>query len=252
MRDNTAQFAHFILQVTPGVGASLVASLVAQHIQLSGRVITAIDANPANSTLTGLNALTVQAWDLRGQEATEPQAYQNLIDHICLTDTDFVVDAGAPNFPTMNWYLRRQDVRDRLVSAARQPVVHTMIQGGPGLQDSLQHFSQIARRLDASIPIIVWLNNYWGTTETDGNSFEESDEYLRHKSKIRGIVHLRRPANSMFGVNLAGMFARRLTFPEIRMAYGFTLTTRQRLAMMSREVFQQLGRELINGIHILA
>ena len=241
MDSSADQFAHFILPGSPATGASLVASFVAQHVQLSGRAVTVIDASPDNSTLADFDALAVQKWNLWGSDGKDPKPYEDMFDFICKSGNDFVIDVGAQNFAAMAWCLHRHDVLERLTSNRRQMVVHAMIRGGPGLHASRQHFSQIAGRLDASVPIIVWLNNYWGTTETDGNSFEESDEYLRHKSKIRGLVRLHRAANNLFSVNLADMFERRLTFPEIRMAYGFTLNEKQRLVIISREIFQQLA-----------
>jgi hypothetical protein len=123
-------------------------------------------------------------------------------------------------------------------------VVHTVVTGGQALHDTLQGFQQLAEQLPETANLIVWLNEYFGEIVSEGKEFEEMRVYDRYRSRLSGLIRIRRQTSSTFGKDVEIMLDRKLTFDEVSESPDFGLMAKQRLATVRRAIFTQLDSVL--------
>lgn len=94
------------------------------------------------------------------------------------------------------------------------------------------------------IPLVVWLNEYFGRVEHHANgtvkTFEDSGVYKRSVDRIAALVRLPEVRRETFGKDIEDMMRARLTFDEAAKHEGFTLMARQRLAMTWRKIHEAM------------
>ena len=88
--------------------------------------------------------------------------------------------------------------------------------------------------------VIVWLNEYFGEVTKDGKTFEEFKVAEAQAAKFLGTVVIRERNPNTYGDDVRQMLERRLTFGEAIELADFSLVSKQRLAIVRRELFQQI------------
>ena len=88
----------------------------------------------------------------------------------------------------------------------------------------------------------MWLNEYFGEVSKDGKSFEEFRIAEEQAHKLLGTVAIRERNPNTYGDDMRQMLSRRLTFEEAIRFADFSLLSKQRLAIIRRELFEQLDR----------
>jgi hypothetical protein len=86
----------------------------------------------------------------------------------------------------------------------------------------------------------------------DDVAFEDTPVYRNAKPRISAIVDLKRQNPQSFGANLATLLERKQTFEEALNGTAFNTVERQRLAMIQREVFEQLALVVDDAIDVKA
>jgi hypothetical protein len=76
----------------------------------------------------------------------------------------------------------------------------------------------------------------------DGKSFEEFDISENYKRKLLGTVVIRERNPHTYGDDVRQMLERRLTFEDAIKDESFFLVSKQRLAIVRRDLFEQLDR----------
>lgn len=90
------------------------------------------------------------------------------------------------------------------------------------------------------MPVIVWLNEYFGTTAENGKPFEEFKSYKAHEARVHALVTLPAVRAETFGRDIEAMLRSRLSFDEAIAGPGFSLMARQRLKTYRRDLEARL------------
>jgi len=238
---------HITLQGKGGVGKSLVSSLIAQYLRDAGTKVHCVDTDPVNDTLTQYQALEAQHLDLMSDGRVDERAFDELMQRVLTERGSFVIDSGATSFVALTNYLVENHAFEMLRDYGREVIIHSVITGGQAIRDTLVGFKVIAERA-APASVVVWLNEYFGPIEADGEvrgqtvrkSFREMKVYEDHKDAILGIVCLARRNPDTFGRDIREMATQKMTFKEIRDAAHWSIMAKSRIAVVERELYFQL------------
>ena len=232
---------HFILQGKGGVGKSFVAALLAQHYCSNGRgSVICVDTDPVNATFSGYEAFDTRRIELLENGVVDCGRFDGLMMAIVSEDADFIVDNGASCFIPLTKYLFESKALEVIGRTGREVVFHTVLTGGYGLRDTVAGFDWLAENVPAETSIVVWLNEFFGAIEVDGKGFEEMKVYERHRDRIAALLRLPKQNEQTFGRDLKAMLDQRLTFAEARASAQFNIFSKQRIAMMERQLLDQL------------
>lgn len=233
---------HLTLQGKGGVGKSLVASLVAQHLlRTHGGDVACVDTDPVNATFAGYKAFSARRLELLKDGIIDAGRFDELMTWVVSEDVHFTIDNGASCFVPMATYLSESKALEVVASTGRQVVLHSVITGGYGLRDTLNGLDVIAAHMPPETKIVVWLNEFFGPISgPDGRSFKDTQVYQRHQARIAGLMRLPKQNEQTTGRDLQAMLDRRLTFAEALASPDFNLFAKQRIAMLERQLMDQL------------
>lgn len=230
---------HFILQGKGGVGKSLAASVLCQYLIENGRDVRAFDTDPVNQTLTGYKDLPVKELQLMRGDDIDRRQFDQLIEEIMAAPGDVVVDNGAATFVPLSVYLKENQIIDFLEESGMRVLIHTVITGGQGMKDTADGLMSLARHFP-TVPLVVWLNRYFGEIATDTKKFEEFRVYRENRNKIAALIHIPLKSAQTFGKDLEELFSRHQTFVAALASDALPIMTRQRLKIWWSEMCQEL------------
>jgi hypothetical protein len=205
---------HFVLQGKGGVGKTVAALLLSQCIQESGEPVICVDTDPVNASLSSLSSLSPERVSIFIGKKVDTRSLDLLTEMLLTKEAHFVVDNGASSFVPVSQYLIENDVAGIMVEAGRQPVVHVVVTGGPGMLETMKGLASILQDFPVSVRVIVWLNEYFGPiVNVSGRPFEELPAYTENRERIFALVRLA-ALNEETAADLRDMFSRRLTFTQ--------------------------------------
>jgi hypothetical protein len=123
----------------------------------------------------------------------------------------------------------------------RRVFVHSVVAGGQAMSDTLNGLERLAQTTSQK-NVIVWINEYFGEVTKDGKTFEEFKIAEEYAHKLVGSVLIRDRNPQTFGDDLRLMLEQRLTFDEAIKDERFFLVSKQRLAIVRRDLYEQLDR----------
>lgn len=234
---------HAILQGKGGVGKSIVAALLAQRYlsRGSGRVVC-VDTDPVNATFSGYAQFNARQLEILSDGGVDVGRFDDLMAWILGESADFVVDNGAASFIPFTRYLLECEALPLIASTGRKVVFHTVITGGYGLRDTIAGFNWLAENMPVESKIVVWVNEFFGPIQVDGKEFEETEVFQRHQTRVAAVLRLPKMNEQTFGRDLKVMLDQRLTFAEARASSRFSVISKQRIAMMERQLLDQLNQ----------
>ena len=232
---------HLILQGKGGVGKSLVASLLCQYLIAQGRNILAFDTDPVNQTLTGYKDLPVQELKLMKGDDIDRRRFDQLIEAVLSASDDVVVDNGAATFVPLSSYLKENQTVDFLEEAGMRVLMHTVFTGGQAMKETADGLVSLARHFP-TVPLVVWLNRYFGEIATAGKQFEEFKVYRENQDQIAGLIYIPMKSPQTFGRDLEELFSRHQTFAQAAVDASLPVMTRQRLKIFWSEVCQAIDK----------
>ena len=109
------------------------------------------------------------------------------------------------------------------------------------MTDTLNGFERLAETTTEK-NVIVWVNEFFGEVTKDGKPFEHFRVAEEQAHKLLGTVVIRERNPNTYGDDMRQMLAKRLTFEEAIRLAEFSLVSKQRLAIIRRELFEQLDR----------
>src|SRR3954451_22027885 len=189
---------HMSLQGKGGVGKSLVASILAQYIQFTGREVECIDTDPVNRTFSQYKAINASRLELLRNGNIDPRGFDVLMERLLTEDRTFVIDNGASTFLPLWSYVIENKVIEVLREAGKKLYVHTVITGGQALLDTVNGFRSLAQSTTDQ-NVIVWINEYFGRVERDGKTFPDMAAYTENAGKVLGSVHIPKRNPDTFG-----------------------------------------------------
>ncbi|MDA8253277.1 MAG: conjugal transfer protein TraL [Rhodospirillales bacterium] len=205
---------HFVLQGKGGVGKTFVSLLLAQAIAGKGQPITCIDTDPVNASFSSLSPMNPERVSIFTGKKVDTASLDRFVERLLSEDTHFVVDNGASSFVPLSRYLLENDVVEMMLEAERQPVIHTVVTGGPAMLDTVKGLSSLLEDFPPTVRLVVWLNEFFGPIiNINGRPFEELPAYLDSKERIFALVQLPMVSEEATA-DLRDMIARRLTFEQ--------------------------------------
>ncbi len=244
--------AHFVMTTKGGVGKSLVASLLTQWLQASGKEVQAFDNDPATATLFAYKGLPVQRVQLvTNEDEIDQAAYDLMVTAMLNGSSDFVIDNGASNyFPLIN-YMRENELFEVLRANGIRPIVHTPVMGGGSLQISVQGVDEVLRSLDQATEMVVWLNEHEGPIAGDGKTWVQFAAYQKWKERITAEVVIKEQRSKLFqDLMREKILGPSLTFAEFAALgddEGVGVMDKQRAHLISKEIYTQLDQVLGAG-----
>ena len=232
---------HLILQGKGGVGKSLVASLLCQYLIAQGRNILAFDTDPVNQTLTGYKDLPVQELHLMKGDDIDRRRFDQLIEDILTAPGDVVVDNGAASFVPLSAYLKENQTIDFLEESGIRVLIHTVFTGGQAMKETADGLVSLASHFP-TVPLVVWLNRYFGEIATETKKFEEFKVYRENQDKIAALIYIPLKSQQTFGKDLEELFSRHQTFAAALASDALPVMTKQRLKIFWNEVSQAIGK----------
>ena len=230
---------HFILQGKGGVGKSLIASLISDYIKTKEGSLAAFDTDQENTTFQSYKSLGVKPISLMTESRTiDAKNFDSLIVNLLENEHPAVVDNGANTFSPLMAYIVENDVFNMLAESGKKVFIHTIIGGGDNLDDTVNGFSSIAQ--SAQAPLVLWLNEYFGSTNTKKGPFLETPLFKNFSENIIGSVMLSARNPQTFGVDIKNMNKYRMTVSEAVDSDKFNIMEKQRIKMFGRDVFNQL------------
>jgi len=232
-----------ILQGKGGVGKSWIATLLAQYYSIKGIPPRCIDTDPVNATFSGYRAFKVESLNIMDGDDINSRAFDQLIERIMDVDggQQMVVDNGASTFVPLCSYLLQNDVVGLLTEAGHSVRFHTVITGGQALPDTIEGFSSLAANIP-NVPVVVWLNEYFGKPEHNGKTFEDSKVFEKYKDRVQALVTIPAVKPETFGTDVQKMMKRHDTFAEADVSVDYSIMEHQRLRMMWRKLLGQMER----------
>lgn len=233
------QTIHLILQGKGGVGKSLAASILCQYLIGTGHDILAFDTDPVNQTLTGYKNLPVQELQLMKGDDIDRRKFDQLIEDILAAPGDAVVDNGAATFVPLSAYLKENQTIDFLSESGLRVLIHTVFTGGQAMKDTADGLVSLVGHFPG-VPLVVWLNRYFGEIATENKQFDEFKVYRENVDQIVALIHIPLKSAQTFGKDLEELFSRHQTFAEAAEDTTLSIMTRQRLKIWWREMCQTL------------
>jgi hypothetical protein len=222
----------------PGFG--FLASILAQYFHFTGRQIECIDTDPVNRTFSQYKAVNASRLELLRNGNIDPRGFDALMERLLTEDRTFVIDNGASTFLPLWSYVIENRVIDVLRNAGKKLYVHTVITGGQALLDTVNGFRSLAQSTEEP-NIVVWINEYFGRVERDGKGFSDMAAFTENADKVFGSVHITERNHDTFGRDVEEMISNKLTFDEAIREGQFSLMVKQRLKVVQRDLFEQLG-----------
>ena len=101
-----------------------------------------------------------------------------------------------------------------MVEDGRQPVIHTVVTGGPAMLDTVKGLTSLLADFPPSVRLVVWLNEFFGPiVNAQGKPFEDMPAYTDNKDRIFAVVRLPMVSEEASS-DLRDMIAKRLTFDQ--------------------------------------
>ncbi len=199
------------------------------------------DTDPVNATFAQYQALGAEHINVLKRGTIHDKRFDELFGRICDLEGVCIVDTGATTFVPLWNYVLENDILTFLAARSRRVFVHSVVAGGQAMTDTLNGFARLAETTTEK-NVIVWLNEYFGEVSKDGKSFEEFRIAEDQAHKLLGTVAIRERNPNTYGDDMRQMLSQRLTFDEAIRLADFSLLSKQRLAIMRRELFEQLDR----------
>lgn len=229
---------HLILQGKGGVGKTFVSSLLTQFLKTKYENVLAFDTDSVNPTFSQYKGLNVNRVDLMDGSKINERNFDGLMEVFLTDEADaMVVDNGASSFVPFSNYLVENEVIPLLEDAEKEVMVHTVLEGGQGMNDTLQGLNVLAKYFNN---IFVWKNQYYGEISYNGKSFEETQVYLNNKDKIYGTATIGDRSKDTFGKDIELMLKNKMSFDEVKGNPDFKLMSKQRLNIVKKDIFGQL------------
>jgi hypothetical protein len=234
---------HLFLTGKGGVGKSFAASLLYQYLRkkLSERSerpyqLIAYDTDPINSTFAGYAEFEVTGLKIMDGDDIDPSAFDRLMEELCSLDEEAqaVVDNGASCYVSLCSYIKGNAAFDTLQAEGHTVVIHTVVTGGQALGETLNELRTLTRHFP-DVPIVVWLNPYFGAISMDGQKFQDFKFYQEASASIRAIIEIPPQKQVLFARDLENLLARKWSF-EAGVNSSLPIMSRQRLKNIWRDI----------------
>lgn len=234
---------NFVLQGKGGVGKSLIAYLLALYYLSCKCKTICIDTDPVNSTFAGYKALNVIHAEVLKDDNVSSREFDKVVETLINApeSSSVVIDNGASTFLPLCAYLKENDVVSYLQNLGHTVRFHSVITGGQALIDTMNGLEALLVNFP-EVPVVVWLNEYFGAPSMNGTSFEETRLFNNSKHNIHSLIKITERDKATFGHDFSRMLKERLTFDEAIKSPSFCVMSKQRLYMIRKDINNQISQ----------
>jgi len=229
---------HFILQGKGGVGKSMIASLLFQACKRAEKNVIAFDTDPVNRTLARYKEFDVTEIEIMKGSDIDQRKFDVLFEGLVSApaDSQVIVDNGASSFVALGAYLEQNEVLQALDEEGHKVFFHTVITGGQAIVDTCSGLSELAENF--SVPIVVWLNPFFGDIEINGKKFDEFEVYKNNSGKFHSIIQIPDLPQTTYGKDLEELFAKKQSFEAGIATSCFAI--KRRLGVFWNQIYEQI------------
>lgn len=214
-----ANAVHLVLQKKGGIGKTLVASWIAEHLRLSGNDALILDADPSQKTLAKIKALNVTPISIltkneAGEIVLDTPRMDDVFSRMLETEDSVVLDCGGSGYERVTSYLLANEMIQTLTEV-RRVVVHCIVVGSRDYADTAEAMMKIVKEFPENVEKVIWINPHFGPLEFNGQSFEESAFVRKHRESLAGIVYMPKVSHVYTEGYFNKMLSEHLTFGEV-------------------------------------
>ncbi|QFT29591.1 CobQ/CobB/MinD/ParA nucleotide binding domain protein [Labrenzia sp. THAF82] len=234
---------HFVMQGKGGAGKSLTSSMLVQYLRHKDRPVQAFDLDPATPTLSAISALGARKIDIMAGDDIDPRRFDAVIEGIfeAAEGGHTVIDTGTSSFIATCSYLLENSAFELLEGSGVRVYLHCPLCGGAALDDTFNSLLAMARNFPG-VPLVVWLNEFFGPVAKNGKPFEESGLCQENAGRIAAIMRHPKVQAGTFGEDIRTMMAANLTFVEAIGSPDFNLMARQRLKIYWQQAIDRFDQ----------
>ncbi|MCV0423988.1 MAG: conjugal transfer protein TraL [Roseibium sp.] len=232
---------HIVMQGKGGAGKSLTSSMLVQYLNYADYNVHAIDLDPTTPTLSAIAALNALPIQIMDGDDINPRFFDDLMTRIFEVgeDTHTVIDTGTSSFIATCSYLAENIAFELMQEAGIQVYIHCPVCGGAALDDTLNSLLSILDHF-ASVPVVVWVNEFFGPVAKNGRSFADSTIYEDNTDRIAAVMMHPKVQAGTFGEDIRAMMQAKLTFAEAIQSSEFNVMARQRLKIYWTKAIDRL------------
>ena len=239
---------HLVMQGKGGVGKSLLAFYIAQYVKEKTGECHVFDTDPLSATLSRTSSLNARMLNILAPDHITiiKTAFDDMIEHCVAADADTVIDIGANSFVPMLEYCDKNGTYDLLEEMGCTCILHSIITGKDFL-NTCRMFGVVMEKTGhlPSVSSVVWLNPFSGPVRHEVRGFNETAVYRDNKHHIKAVLPMPAFSDEMYMPDFLAMMNSGMTFDEVIANPETRVMTRQRIAMMKREVFSVMDRAKI-------
>ena len=199
------------------------------------------DTDPSNPTFTSYKAIGAKHFNIMTDDMNiDKSRFDALMDAMLKHEGDCLVDNGSSSFLSMMAYMLENNVIDFLHEAGKNVIIHSVLIGGLGVDETTRGVSSLLQSQVA--PMVIWENELYGPVVNDGLRFIDTDVYANHRNRILGIVRIAARGADTYGKDLHRMTSQKMTFAEVDQSTEFGAFNKQRMRTVRRDIFQQLDQ----------
>ena len=232
---------HCMLQVKGGVGKSLISAVLAQYLINNNSDTHLFDTDPLNQTFSRYKALNVEVVNIVGaNNVIDHSKFDMLIEELINRNGIALIDNGSATFLPLMQYFKENAVLEMLQQYGVEVVFHIPLQGGGGLEDTLDGLAAILENFN--VKVVVWLNHNQGDIVISGKQFVDTKIYKDNADKIIGVCEIKNRQNNLYDSDIQRMTENHLTLDEIKQSTDplWRLMNKQRISIFYRDICEQL------------
>jgi hypothetical protein len=232
---------NFTVNGKGGVGKTLISWVMAQFHQSTEKALYCADTDPTNASFARFKALGVEHILVTDKNMiVDKGRFDGLMEKLFAHPGESVIDTGAATFLPLMSYMRESGVLEMLKESGVSVVMHVPIVGGVAMKDTMTGLQAIVKQIDADI--VVWENSYFGPIGNEDMTLSDTDFIKAHADRILGHMFLKDWDPATFGKDLRTVMGEDMTIDQAMRSPDFHIMQRQRLTMMKRDLFDQLGK----------
>jgi hypothetical protein len=228
---------HFVLQGKGGVGKTYVSSVLTQYLLQKGLKISCMDIDHVNHTLAGYKEFEAAAINIMDADNdVDPRKFDALIEIITKAspEQNIVIDTGASTFSSFLHYINDNAAFETIEESGHQIYLHTIIVGGQGMMDSLNGLESLCANFP-KVPIVIWLNLYFGEIRQNEKRFGDFEIYDRYKNRFFAFITIPNKDKRTFGRDIEELLASKQSFAA-GINSSLPIMVRQRLKVYWKEL----------------
>ncbi|MGX1500855.1 hypothetical protein ACSSV1_005924 [Labrenzia sp. MBR-25] len=232
---------HIVMQGKGGAGKSLTSSMLVQYLRYADHNVQAIDLDPTTPTLSAIKGLKAVPIPIMDGDDINPRLFDHLMTRIFESpkDTHTVIDTGTSSFIATCSYLAENNAFELLQGFDVRVFIHCPICGGAALDDTFNSLLAILGHFPG-VPVVVWLNEFFGPVASAGRAFEDSKLYQENADRIAAVMCHPKVQPGTFGEDIRAMMGAKLTFEEAMQSSDFNVMSRQRLKIYWTKAIERL------------